>query len=273
MSKISVSIVLYDTDKRQLDVVIESCVNSSHPVDLYLIDNSPGDRLRYLQNDSRLHYLKSEINGGFGAGHNLAIKHFELLDKYDYHLVLNPDIEFDNSVIAYLQSHMNCNDDIGIIMPKIVNRDGTLQYARRLLPTPLDIFMKRFFPHSKRAMNYEMAAMEPKQAVEVVGLCGCFMFIRTSILKSIGLFDEHYFMYFEDFDLCRRASKAYKVIYYPNSMVIHDSNNEHRRNLKLFLYSIRAALNYFIKWGFFDRDRKAINNRVREQVKIASKAG
>jgi GT2 family glycosyltransferase len=86
--------------------VIESCVNSSHPVDLYLIDNSPGDGLRYLQNDKRLHYLKSEKNGGFGAGHNLAIKQFGLLDKYDYHIVLNLDIEFDDSVIGYLQNLM-----------------------------------------------------------------------------------------------------------------------------------------------------------------------
>jgi len=270
MANISVSIVLYNTDKQQLNVVIASCINSSHFVDIYLVDNSPGDGLSYLQYDQRVHYLKSEQNGGFGAGHNLAIKQFGLLDKYDYHIVLNPDIEFDEGVIANLSDYMS-GDDVGVLMPKIVNRDGTLQYARRLLPSPFDVFMKRFFPRSQRALNYEMVGLEPKQPVEVIGLCGCFMFIRTSVLKSIGLFDERYFMYFEDFDLCRRVSKECKVIYYPNSEVVHDSNNEHRRDKKLFFFSIRAALKYFIKWGFFDQGRGVINRRVKEQVEVASK--
>ena len=273
MANISVSIVLYNTDKKQLDVVIASCNNSSHSVDIYLVDNSPGDGLSYLQNDQRVHYFKSEQNGGFGAGHNLAIKQFELLGRYDYHIVINPDVEFDEEVITNLSDYMRGNDDVAVLMPKIVNSDGTLQYARRLLPSPLDIFMKRFFPRSERALNYEMVDLEPKKPVEVVGLCGCFMFIRTSVLRSIGLFDERYFMYFEDFDLCRRVSTEYKVIYYPNSEVVHGSNNEHRRNSKLFFCSIRATLKYFMKWGFFDKDRRAINRRVRKQVEIASKVG
>jgi GT2 family glycosyltransferase len=270
MAKISVSIVLYNTDKLQLNLVIASCAYSSHPVDIYLIDNSPTDELEYLRDDERVTYLKSKNNHGFGAGHNLAIKHFGLLDKYDYHIVLNPDIEFDGSLIDNLQKYMSSNKEVGTLMPKIVNRDGTLQFARRLLPTPIDIFMKRFFPSSKRARNYEMVSLEPKKPVEVVALCGCFMFLRTLSLKSVGLFDEHYFMYFEDFDLCRRISKEYKVIYYPNCEVTHDSNNEHRRNSKLFFYSIRAAIYYFIKWGFLDHDRNKINIIVMEQFKNAS---
>jgi GT2 family glycosyltransferase len=270
MVKISVSIVLYNTNKQQLDVVLASCVYSTYPVDIYLIDNSPNDELAYLRNDERIIYLKTKMNHGFGAGHNLAIKHFGLLDKYDYHIVLNPDIEFDESLIDNLQNYMSSNNEVGTLMPKVLNRDGTLQFARRLLPTPIDIFMKRFFPRSKRASNYEMINIEPKKPVEVVALCGCFMFLRTLSLKSVGLFDEHYFMYFEDFDLCRRISKEYKVIYYPNSEIIHDSNNEHRRNIKLFFYSVRATFYYFFKWGFLDNNRKYMNKMVMEQVKNAS---
>jgi len=271
MSNISVSVVLYNTDKLELDAVISSCVNSSLSLDVYLIDNSPNDRLSYLKKDGRVHYLASNNNHGFGAGHNLAINKFGLLDKYDYHIVLNPDIVFDAEVAGVLYGYMDSDCDIGIVMPKIINKDSSLQLARRLLPSPLDIFMKRFFPASKISKEYEIADLEPNKPVEMAGVCGCFMFIRTSALKSIGLFDERYFMYFEDFDLCRRMLVRNKIIYYPMVKVVHGSNNEHRRNFKLFLYSIRAAFMYFIKWGFFDDEMKAINKRVRELVWLASK--
>jgi GT2 family glycosyltransferase len=267
MARISASIVLYNTEKSQIDAVIASCIDSLTEVDLYLVDNSPEKDLCYLMNDNRVKYLKSQANHGFGAGHNLAINEFRLLEKYDYHIVINPDIEFDKKVIRNIQNYMDYNSNIGILMPKIINIDGTLQYARRLLPTPVDIFMKRFFSDSEYTKDYEIRDFEPKTPVEIVGLCGCFMFIRTSSMKEVGLFDEQYFMYFEDFDLSRRIAMKYKTIYFPNSKVIHGSNNEHRRNMKLFFYSVRAALKYFNKWGYFDKYRKKINIKTLQKVK------
>ena len=271
MTKISASVVLYNTEKTHIDAVITSCVDSLVEVDLYLVDNSPTDKLNYLMNDSRVKYLKSHENHGFGAGHNLAINEFKLLENYDYHIIINPDIEFDNMVVKNIQSYMDCNIDVGILMPKITNVDGTLQYARRLLPSPMDILFKRFFPSSKRAGNYELRKFEPKKPVEIVGLCGCFMFSRTSSIKRIGLFDERYFMYFEDFDLSRRMAKKFKTIYFPGTEVVHGSNNEHRRDKKLFFYAIRAALKYFNKWGYVDKFRNKNNERILQIVMDSSK--
>jgi GT2 family glycosyltransferase len=266
MSKVSVSIVLYNTNEKILNEAINSCVNSMIPIDIYLIDNSRNNNLSYFKQDDRVRYLKARYNGGFGAGHNLGIHEFKILESYDYHLVMNPDITFDPSVIGEILKYMEKELKTGVLMPRILNQDGTLQFARRLLPKPIDIFMKRFFVNSSYARKYEMVFCEPNKPVEIVGLCGCFLFFSTKALKTAGLFDERYFMYFEDFDICRRVSKFYKTIYYPKVEVIHDSNREHRRNLKLFYCSIIATMKYFKKWGYIDKDRERINARVYEQV-------
>ena len=158
MSKISVSIVLYNTDRNDLDNAIAACDNSSLAVDVYLIDNSPSDNLDYLKSDKRVRYLKSEHNDGFGSGHNLAINEFDLLEKYDYHLVMNPDITFDAKVIEGIVAYMDGNLKAGVLMPRIINTDGSVQFARRLLPKPFDIFIKKFFGDSSCVREYEMVS-------------------------------------------------------------------------------------------------------------------
>ena len=142
MSKVSVSIVLYNTNEKQLDDAINSCLNSIISIDIYLIDNSPNNNLFYLKQDERVKYLKARYNGGFGAGHNLGIQEFNILENYDYHLVMNPDIKFDANVIGQIIQYMEKQLTTGVLMPRILNTDGTLQFARRLLPKPVDIFMK-----------------------------------------------------------------------------------------------------------------------------------
>ena len=266
MSKVSVSIVLYNTNEKILNEAINSCVNSMIPIDIYLIDNSRNNNLSYFKQDDRVRYLKARYNGGFGAGHNLGIHEFKILESYDYHLVMNPDITFDSSVIGEILKYMEKELKTGVLMPRILNQDGTLQFARRLLPKPIDIFMKRFFINSSFSRNYEIVFCEPTKPVEIVALTGCFLFFSTKALRSIGLFDERYFMYFEDIDICRRMSAFYKTIYFPLLEVTHGSQREHRRNLKLFYYAILATIKYFNKWGYLDKNRERINARVYKQV-------
>jgi hypothetical protein len=270
MTKVSISIVLHNTEKNELNDAIESCLNTSTSVNIFLIDNSSNNKLSYLREDKRVKYLKSS-NNGFSAGHNLAISEFNLLENYDYHIVMNPDIKFDSEVITNIINYMDSNIDVGVLMPRIINSDGSLQFARKLLPSPLDIVIKRFFPKLLRTNIYEMRDLEPNHPVEIIALCGCFLFFRTDSLKSVGLFDTRYFMYFEDFDICRRIASEYKAIYYPNSKVFHRANSEHRRNNKLFFYSIQSTLKYFNKWGYFDKSRNALNIKTIQQVKKASK--
>ena len=113
MSKISVSIVLYNTNEKRLNDAINSCLNSIISVDIFLIDNSPNNNLIYLKQDERVRYLKAQYNGGYGVGHNLGINEFNILENYDYHLVMNPDITFEANVIGqiiqYMEKHLTTN--------------------------------------------------------------------------------------------------------------------------------------------------------------------
>jgi GT2 family glycosyltransferase len=266
VSKVAVSIVLHNTDEKEIHNIINECANSTVLIDIYIVDNSPNNKLSYLQSDERINYFKANYNGGFGCGHNTAIKKFKLLDKYDYCLVMNSDIMFELDVVEKIIDYMDKESTVGVLMPKVLNSDGTLQFARRLLPSPLDIIRKKFLPSFLHSKRYEMIDYEPNNPVEIVGLCGCFMFLRTEALKVSGTFDERYFMYFEDLDLCRRIAVQFSLIYHPNISIIHSSNNEHRRSFALFYYALRATILYFNKWGYFDKERLTLNEKVYSNI-------
>ena len=127
-------------------------------------------------------------------------------------------------------------------------------------------FLKRFYINSNHAKKYEIVFYEPIIPVELVALTGCFLFFKTKALKCAGLFDERFFMYFEDIDICRRISATYQTIYFPITQVTHRSNQEHRRSMKLFFYSIISTIKYFNKWGYFDKKRKVINESLCKKI-------
>ena len=89
------------------------------------------------------------------------------------------------------------------------------------------------------------------------------MFLRTEVLKQVGLFDENIFMYLEDIDLNRRIHSKYKTIYYPDAIVIHEHQKESYKNRKLLKAHIKSAIYYFNKYGwFFDKERTSINKNI-----------
>jgi GT2 family glycosyltransferase len=163
---------------------------------------------------------------------------------------------------------MEDNKDIGLVMPKVLYPDGSLQYLCKKLPTPFDLIARRFLPSflkplfQKRLDIYEFKDQNYNAIMEVPYLSGCFMFIRTGVFKEIGMFDERIFMYIEDIDLCRRIGQKYKTIYYPEAIVYHEFAKESYKSKKLLKIHIDSTIKYFNKWGwFFDKDRKKINER------------
>jgi len=103
--------------------------------------------------------------------------------------------------------------------------------------------------------------------MQVPSLSGCFMLLRTEVLKVVGGFDERFFMYCEDFDLCRRIGQVSKTIYYPDVSVIHNYEKGSYKNSKLLRYHIQSSVKYFNKWGwFFDKERRRINNDTLDRL-------
>ncbi len=267
MNNYNASIVLYNTNHEQLRKVISSFFSTRLQVKLYLVDNSPTDALKYFSElDSRIVYIFNNANLGYGAAHNIAIRK-SIEENVPYHLVLNPDIYFEPGVLETLYDYMEKHPDVGNVMPKVLYPNGEIQYLCKLLPTPMDLIVRRFIPFRKikEKMNerYELRWTGYDKEMNIPYLSGCFMFLRVESLKKVGLFDERFFMYPEDIDLTRRLHEKFKTIYYPKVIIIHDHAKESYINGKMLFIHIKNIVKYFNKWGwFFDTKRRKINHTV-----------
>jgi len=277
MRTINVSIVLFKNNQEMVSKVINSCLSSELIYKIYLIDNSPTDEFKDFVNiDSRIKYIFNNANLGFGKAHNIAMRK-SIENSVPYHLVLNPDVYFDEGVLEELYEYMEGNKDVGLVMPKVLYPDGRIQYLCKLLPTPFDLFGRRFlnfYPFKKyiekRNEIYELRFTGYDKIMEVPYLSGCFMFIRTKVLEKVGLFDERFFMYLEDTDLSRRIHKMAKTIYYPYVHIYHEYGKGSYKNKKLLKYHIESAIKYFNKWGwFFDKERREINKKVLSKLQFS----
>lgn len=273
MTKINASIVLYHNDRAQLERAINSFLNTELDVKLYLVDNSANDNLKSLTeiDPSRIEYIFNNANIGFGAAHNVAIAK-SMQDQTAYHLVLNPDIYYDGGVLEALTEYMDEHKDVGNIIPQVRYPNGEIQYLCKLLPTPIESIFRRFIPFKgvKEKINYryELRCTGYDEIMNVPSISGCFMFIRTEVLKEVGTFDEKIFMYYEDLDLNRRIHNKYKTIFYPEVEVVHEYGKESYKNKKLLKYHIESAIYYFNKWGWiFDKNRKEINQKALKELR------
>ena len=271
--KLSASIVLYNTKTEDLKRVINSYFSYKGEKQLFLIDNSPTDRLKEIVKvypNNNIYYIFNNENMGYGKAHNIAIKK-SIEQNLPYHIILNPDIIIEKDVLEKLANYMELHPEVGNIMPKIIYPDGELQYLCKLLPSPIDLIFRRFIPIKKwkDAINrkYELHSFGYDKIMNIPNLSGCFMFLRTEALKKVGLFDENIFMYLEDIDLNRRIHSKYKTIYYPDATVIHEHQKESYKNKKLLKVHIQSAIYYFNKYGwFFDKKRTNINRNVLREL-------
>jgi GT2 family glycosyltransferase len=265
-STLTVSIVLYENDINMIKRVVKCTLKSNLVCQLFLIDNSTTDRLKNVSSDDRVSYIHNQTNIGFGCAHNIAIN--KLNDMSKYHLILNPDIYFDDDILNNLLSYMENNNNIGILMPKILYPNSSLQPLAKLLPSPLDLFLRRINIYKKINENilrkYELRDFNYDKIIEVPFLSGCFMLCRTSVLKKVLGFDPNIFLFMEDVDICRRVNKInYKTIVYPFSYVFHDHEKKSILKFRNFKIYIKSAIYYFNKWGwFFDIQRKKLNNHT-----------
>jgi GT2 family glycosyltransferase len=264
---ITASIVVYNTDYTVLRKLVKCLENEETDILLYVIDNSPTEELgKQLPRDS-IRYIFNGRNIGYGAAHNIALR--ESLQESKYHIILNPDIYFPEGTVQRLLMYLEENPTVGLVMPKILFPDGSNQFLCKLLPRPIDLVMRNFLPGSRITQKinyrYEMRFSDYDRSMNVPYLSGCFMFIRTDVLKYVGLFDERFFLYFEDTDLSRRIHNRYKTVCHPFEVAYHNYGRGSYSDRRLLQIHIRSAMRYFNKWGwFFDRERREINRRAIE---------
>jgi len=260
------SIVAYRTNPAELEQAIRSFLNTSLRVKMVIVDNSPTEELGPFCRTLGTEYLYTGKNHGFGAAHNIAFKQFT---NSKYHLVLNPDVQFEHKVLGELVAFLDLNESVGLVMPQVVYPNGSPQKLCKRLPDPLDIIVRRLLPgflqhlFRGRMSAFELCDMDMSKILSVPYLSGCFMLLRRKALQEVGLFDEQFFMYFEDIDLTRRIHKLYDTVYYPHTTIVHRHEKGSYKSAWLLFCGLQSAVRYFNKWGWvWDRDRIRINKAV-----------
>jgi GT2 family glycosyltransferase len=267
-SSFGVGLVAYNMPFSEISA-LTNCLISENPGYMVVVDNSPTTISKSIFESKGWIYISNKSNPGFGKSHNDIFNLYGKLCKY--HLVINPDIFFHKGVIKNLINFMNLKQDAGAVMPKILYNDYNDQGLVKLLPSPLNLFINKLSLEFLNRYNSKFLFKSinlNKGAYKIPFLSGCFLFLRSSVISEIGLFDERYFMYAEDLDLTRRlwVNKTYPY-YYSNDIVKHGYKKESSKSFKLLLIHTFSVIKYFNKWGWIDKKRNEINKECLLQFK------
>lgn len=260
--KIIASLVLYKHRFEDISKTLNSLINEDSINTIIIVDN--GNHCDWLTDFSheKIDKIYLDKNFGFGSGHNSVFKRYKKIA--DYFLICNPDIYFEKGEIDKLLEFSEANT-VDLCIPKILYPDGTLQHSCKLLPTPFQLFMRRFFIGINKKSNsyYELHDADYNKAFFAPSISGCCMFLSRKAIKFTQGFDPRFFLYLEDIDLSRRICQAdLSVTYCPYSIVFHEAQRKSYSNYKFLFYHLVSAIKYFNKWGWFiDGCRTLLNQK------------
>jgi GT2 family glycosyltransferase len=262
------SIVLFKTPEMEVAAAIDQFLAVPLRTHLCVVDNSPEPSVHRVD-PKRVTYWWAGANLGYGRAHNLAIR--AALGRTRYNLVMNTDVAYHPDAVLQLHEYLEQNPQAGLAAPQIRNPDGTMQYVCRLLPTPINLFLRRFLPDSawtRRAdESYELRRWDHSTRENLPYFQGSFLMLRTDLANRIGGFDERFFMYGEDIDLCRRIHEEAEAMYIPEAKVTHEYRRYSSRSLRGTWIGIQNNVRYFNKWGwFFDRRRREVNRLIKTKL-------
>lgn len=168
--------------------------------------------------------VRLETNTGFSGGNNVALENLTA----DWAFLLNSDATCPPGGLDTLLAFADSQPDVGIVGPKVVNPDGSLQFSCRRWPTPSaglfrNVYLGRLFPKNQPAADYLMRDFDHAHVEDIDWVSGCALLIRRTCLERIGLLDaQTFFMYCEDMDWCLRAHQAgWRVVYFPDTVITH----------------------------------------------------
>lgn len=257
--KLSVTIVAYNNYNDIVNAIttIEKYTSNSISKHIYIVDNSVMDNAEqfisveqfknFLSNYADVEYLATGKNLGFGKGHNFVISR---LDS-EYHALVNPDILLNSDAFTTILEYLENNLDVGMCIPNIINENGERANAYRKELTVFDMFIRMFCGNmfAKRQAAHTLQAEDYSKPFQVPFGQGSFLVTRTQLFKELQGFDERYFMYLEDADLCRRVNEKSKFMYFPEASVIHKWEKGSHKKLNLFKVHLQSTFYYFRKWG------------------------
>lgn len=261
---ISLSVVLYRDYQtpsamirslmQSADAKLQFCIIAVDNSNLHAGDTLAAERDQFVNEfsnlDSSTHqfrYVDAHANLGFGKANNVALD----MVNSQYHVFVNPDILFIDDALTTLKSFMNAHPDVGMCIPRMIDAEGHPLKVYRHDITVLDAFNRMFLKNRLRKRDYwhTMSDEDYSKPFRVPFGQGSFLFARTKLLKQLGGFDDSYFMYLEDADLCRRVNQVSQLVYCPDAVVVHKWEQGSHKNPRLFKEHLKSYAIYFRKWG------------------------
>jgi len=227
VSKVTIILVNWKTP-RLLSAALRSVFvdPNSEYFEIFVVDNDSGDEsVEMLHRDfPMVKTITNNENVGFAKACNQVIPQAE----GEYILLLNPDTQVVDWAVTKLAAYLDHHPQCGAVGPKVLNPNGSLQFAcRRSFPTPEAAFyrlsyLSRLFPKNRVLAQYNLTDADPNSELDVDALSGSCMMVRKSAIDRIGLLDEDIFMFGEDIDWCWRLKQAGGSIrYFPEAVVYH----------------------------------------------------
>ncbi|MDD4412298.1 MAG: glycosyltransferase family 2 protein [Patescibacteria group bacterium] len=220
--------------------------------EIIVVDNNSEDNsaeiIRWQFPEIKL--IESPINLGMGAGNNLGFKN----SSGRYLVVMNPDTIAFKDVFQKLVVFMDENPRVGIVGPKQYNPDHSVQDSCYRWHGPLTPLYRRTGLGKtgfgqKDVSRFMMTDFNKNEPLDVDWLLGSFLMIRREALEEVGGFDERFFLYFEDTDICRRFhAKGWRVVYYPEAEIIHNHNRASAKTKWYRFFNSKSARMHIISW-------------------------
>jgi N-acetylglucosaminyl-diphospho-decaprenol L-rhamnosyltransferase len=195
--------------------------------------------------------LANSTNRGFAGGNNQGIA----ASRGRALLLLNPDTTLAPGALAVLLATLDAQPQVGLVGPRLRNPDGTVQPSRRRFPSLATALIEStplqpYIPALPLLQRYYLADQPDDQEQEVDWLTGACLLVRRTVLQQVGGFDERYFMYSEELDLCRRVRAAgWRILYQPAAEVVHYEGQSSGQDVAARQIRFnRSKVRYFLRW-------------------------
>ncbi len=222
-------------------------------IEHFVIDNASNDNTAaVVAQYPDVIYIRNTEKKGFATNNNLALRRA----SGRYMLLLNPDTILEPDTLPTMIDYMDKHSEIGVAACKLVNPDGSIQYAARMFPTPLSVLMRwvgfdRVFPHSKTLTRYLLSDWDHETERDVDWVLGAFLLVRREVIDQVGILDESFDpLYYEDIDWCFRIKQAgWRIRYVPYVRIVHLYDRESAQSLfnKMMFHHLRNIIRFFWK--------------------------
>jgi GT2 family glycosyltransferase len=249
---LSITIASWNTRKDMQDCLASlEAVRDELPFEVIVVDNASTDGTPEMVEElfPWVRLLRMPKNVYFTGAHNRALS----VRNAPHAFLLNSDTIVHKGALLSMAEFSGKNPDVGIIGPKLLNPDGSLQFSCRRFPNPIATLFRntvlgKMFPNNKYTRDYLMTDWSHDAPREVDWVSGAAMFVSQRAMEQVGLLDPNYLMFCEDVDWCYRVHKAgMKVVYLPHATITHAIGRSTSQAAKKMLIRFHASMLRFYR--------------------------